>query len=724
MNGTATPAVSVIMATYNGARTIRASIDSILSQTCRDLELIVADDGSTDATLAVLEGIGDPRLRILRNENNIGVVASRNRCFGEARAPAVAMLDHDDLSAPTRLARQLAYLDANPDTVLVGTDARVLDGGGLHRMNHPVTTTPALIAWLLQVANPLVCSSVMFRAEAVRRLGVFMRSSYTYADDYDFYHRMAALGGIARLDRPLTIYRVHDTNAYKRHEQTMLANAARVLVPGYRRLFGDGAEDAAEQVVQHLSAARPVRDWPSLQRLCTVFDTLNAASLAAPGMDDISAGLLQRQAGVLWRRTLRATNRLGGVRLPDLLACRPAGVRTGRTDTALLAAERLRFEGSLRQRLRRWAGSRAHTRPPVPGSLFGRTYVPAPPDPESPPTLFVVVDTEAEFDWHKPFARDLTNVSAMDDIGRGQAVFDGYGLRPIYVIDYPVASQSRGAAGLRAILQRDGCAIGAHLHPWTNPPFEEAVCARNSYPGNLEPALEERKLAVLMDAIREAFGISARFYKAGRYGFGPATPDALARHGISVDLSVLPGADLRRRGGPDFGKLAPVPYRIAGTPILSMPMTRAAVGAAPSLGRMGQAIYRTRLGGLLRLPAMLARLGVAETITLTPEGVTAGEQIRLLRAMLKRGCRQFVLHYHSPSLSTGHTPYARTAAEVETMLGRLAEVCRFFFDELGGLPGYPGDLLRTAEALEPNTRYNPSKNRPDLQPAQNVAQMH
>ena len=702
MNGTATPAVSVIMATYNGVRTIRASIDSVLSQTCRDLELIVADDGSTDGTLAVLEGVGDTRLRVLRNDTNMGVVASRNRCFSEARAPAVAMLDHDDLSAPTRLARQLAHLDANPDTVLVGTEARVLDHCGLHRMSHPDKTTPQLIAWLLQVANPLVCSSVMFRADAVRRLGVFMQSSYTYADDYEFYHRMAALGRIARLDRPLTIYRVHAGNAYKRHEQTMLANAARVLVPGYRKLFGGGAEEAAEQVVQHLSAGRPVKDWPTLQRVCAVFDRLNAASLAAPDMDAVSAALLKQQAGVLWRRTLRATNRLGGVRLPDLLACCPAGVRTSPADAALLAAERLQFGGSMRKALRRWVTSTTREKPPVAASLFGRTYVPAPSDTASPPTLFVVVDTEAEFDWDKPFARDLTSVAAMDDIGRGQAVFDTYGLRPIYVIDYPVASQARGTAGLRAILQRGGCAIGAHLHPWTNPPFDEIVCTSNSYPGNLDPALEERKLAVLMEAIRTAFGISARFYKAGRYGFGPGTPDALARHGISVDLSVLPGADLRRRGGPDFSDLAPLSYHIAGTPILSVPMTRAAVGAAPSLGRMGQAVYGTRLGELLRVPAMLARLGVAETITLTPEGVTAGEQIRLLRAMLKRGCRQFVLHYHSPSLSTGHTPYARTADEVEDVLSRLADVCRFFFDELGGLPGYPDDLLRMAELLRPD----------------------
>ena len=699
MNGTAIPAVSVIMATYNGARTIRSSIDSILSQTCRDLELIVADDGSTDGTVAILESIADPRLRILRNETNLGVVASRNRCFSHARARYVAMLDHDDLSAPTRLARQLAYLECHPATVLVGTDARVLDGGVLRRTIHPAVTTPALIAWLLQVANPLVCASVMFRAEAVARLGVFMRESYSYADDYEFYHRMAALGAIARLDSPLTIYRVHDSNAYKRHEQTMLANAARVLVPGYRILFGEGAEEAASLVVQHLSAGKPVEDLASLRRLCTVFDTLNAAALNAPGMDAVTRELLHRHAAILWLRTLRAANRLGRIGLTALLACCPAGLRLGTAETARLAAERLPLGRRAHGVLRRMVPP-SSLKPPAAGTLFGRDYLPILPGPADPPTLFVVVDTEAEFDWNKPFTRDLTSVSAMDDIERGQAVFDAYGLRPIYVIDHPVASQPRGYARLRAILQRDGCAIGAHLHPWTNPPFEEAVCARNSYPGNLDPALEERKLAVLMAAIRDAFGVSAQFYKAGRYGFGPATPDALVRHGIKVDLSVLPGADLRGRGGPDFRLLSPIPYCIAGTSILSVPMTRSEVGLAPSLGGVGQAAYRTPAGALLRVPAVLARLGITETITLTPEGVTAGEQIRLLRAMLKRGTRQFVLHFHSPSLSPGHTPYARDAAQAGVLVRRLADTCRFFFDELGGLPGTPGDLLRIADALQ------------------------
>lgn len=683
------PAVSVIMPAYNAAGTIRASIDSILAQTCADFELIVTDDCSTDETPAILAACSDPRLRVFRQTVNQGVVAARNRCMAEARADAVAMLDSDDLSAPTRLARQLDYFARHPATVLLGTASRVLQDGQLGRMIHPAATTPGLIRWLLDVANPLVCSSVMFRASAARRLACFMRESFRYAEDYDLYMRMAALGDVARLDETLTIYRLHPGNMHKQHETQMAAQATRVLASDLSALFASEADAAARLLVLHLSAGQGVADRADLVQLCSVFDALNHAVLQAPGTDAATRDGLQRHAGVLWRRMQRATARLGRISLSEIRACRPISVRPDAAGDAWLLLDRVPGRRQAR------AGLRLFDRPspagPPRGRLFDIVYEPVPPAASDPPTLFVVVDTEAEFDWAKPFSRALTAITAMDNIGRGQAVFDIYGLRPIYVVDYPVASQARGIAPLAAILARGGCEIGAHLHPWTTPPFDEPVSVRNSYPGNLDSGLEERKLECLVGVIRRSFGIAPVFYKAGRYGFGAATPAALVRHGIRVDLSVLPGADLRAKGGPDFSRLRSIPYRIGTSGILTLPMTRETIGLAPALGRIG------RWADRLHLPSVLARMGLAETIMLTPEGVTSAEQIRLVRVMLARGARSFVLHYHSPSLGAGHTPYAGDEAGVERLITRLRDVCRFFFEDLGGLPGNPQSLLRVLD---------------------------
>src|SRR5262245_33737628 len=101
------------------------------------------------------------------------------------------------------------------------------------------------------------------------------------------------------------------------------------------------------------------------------------------------------------------------------------------------------------------------------------------------PHLFVVVDTEEEFDWGAPYERANTSVTAMRHIARCQRIFDRFGIKPIYVVDYPVASQPDGYLPLLEILRDNRCDIGAHLHPWVNPPYDEPLSVRNSFTMNL-----------------------------------------------------------------------------------------------------------------------------------------------------------------------------------------------------------------------------------------------
>jgi hypothetical protein len=160
-----------------------------------------------------------------------------------------------------------------------------------------------------------------------------------------------------------------------------------------------------------------------------------------------------------------------------------------------------------------------------------------------------------------------------------------------------------------------------------------------------------------------------------------------------VDFSLLPGGNLRDRHGPDFRAIAPLPYRTPGTHILSMPMTAGAFGPLAGPEPLLAGVLDSPACRALRVRTVLARLRLLDRATLTPEGTTLEDQIRLVRSLIRRGHRVFVLHYHSPSLAPGNTPYVRSERDLALFVERLHGLCRFFFDALGGIPGNPRALL-------------------------------
>jgi hypothetical protein len=304
------------------------------------------------------------------------------------------------------------------------------------------------------------------------------------------------------------------------------------------------------------------------------------------------------------------------------------------------------------------------------------------------PALIVVVDTEEEFDWAAPFDRAATGVNHMRHLGRLQAVCEAHGIRPVYVVDTPIATQAPGIEALAPLLRQGRALIGAHLHPWVAPPFEEAVNGHNSFAGNLPAALEHAKLAGLAESIAAAFGERPRIYKAGRYGIGPNSFAALEALGFDIDLSPSPPFDYRPAGGPDFSRRGLEPrWEGPRRSVFSIPGTGALIGQLPSPALHGLAT-RPALAPL-HLPGILARLGVVERINLSPEGHSATDMARLVRWLHGRGQRLFVLSLHSPSIEPGHTPYVRNEAEREALFAALEGFLRFFMAELGGVPTDP-----------------------------------
>ena len=175
--------------------------------------------------------------------------------------------------------------------------------------------------------------------------------------------------------------------------------------------------------------------------------------------------------------------------------------------------------------------------------------------------FMVWVDTEEEFDWGAPFDRNSTRVSVTAGMGRFQNYMRAARVRPIYVTDYPVIQDEAACALMREWLADGSADIGAHLHPWVNPPHQELVSDANSYAGNLPPALERAKLAALCSAIEERLGIRPLAYRAGRYGIGPATGALLEEAGFRIDSSVRSRFDYRAQHGPDFTGMPLHPWR-------------------------------------------------------------------------------------------------------------------------------------------------------------------
>ena len=309
------------------------------------------------------------------------------------------------------------------------------------------------------------------------------------------------------------------------------------------------------------------------------------------------------------------------------------------------------------------------------------------------PSLIVVVDTEEEFDWAQPFSRDATGVGHIRDQEKAQRLFDRYNVRPTYVIDYPVASQEAAFRPLGEWFGEGRCGLGAHLHPWVNPPFEEEVSRFNSFPGNLAPSVERAKLTQLSETIERNLGYRPTIYRAGRYGIGPETAAILSDLGYQIDTSLAPYTDHSGDGGPNFSRLSRTPFWFGpGRRLLEIPLTVDWCGLLRQLGASLGPHLMSRAGMKIHLPELLSRFGLLERIHLSPEGMDFAELKRLTETLLARGTRVFVFSYHSPSLAPGNTPYVRNAAELAQFLGKIDQYCEFFLGTCGGTSISPHDL--------------------------------
>jgi hypothetical protein len=180
------PIATVVMPVYNGAPWLKASVESILAQTRGDFEFLIIDDGSRDASAEILRGYAarDLRIELVVRENR-GPIITSNEGTERARGKYIVRMDQDDISRPTRIEKQVAYLEAHPECLAVGSRLLLIDPDGM--IYHASTT---------------------MRRDAMQRLGGY-RQQYASAEDLDLYLRMAEVGELANLDEILLDYRQH-----------------------------------------------------------------------------------------------------------------------------------------------------------------------------------------------------------------------------------------------------------------------------------------------------------------------------------------------------------------------------------------------------------------------------------------------------------------------------------------------------------------------------------
>lgn len=206
------PRVSVLLPVYNAATHLHASVKSILEQTFRNFQLIVINDGSTDGSLSIMKSLAakDDRVWIVTRPNT-GLVGALQDGLAAAHAPLLARMDADDIALPERFARQVEYMDAHPECVLLGTRVRAIDPHGLTLWDESTTPTDhaSLDRELMKGRGGVIRHpSVMMRRDAVERVGGY-RKQYDCAEDCDLFLRLAEIGQVANLPEILLLYRQH-----------------------------------------------------------------------------------------------------------------------------------------------------------------------------------------------------------------------------------------------------------------------------------------------------------------------------------------------------------------------------------------------------------------------------------------------------------------------------------------------------------------------------------
>ena len=197
--------ISVILPVYNAEKYLGEAIDSLLNQSYSNFELLIYNDGSTDASLEIIQSYKDDRIVVKNFTENIGLIKLLNLAFLEAKGTYIARMDADDISYINRFEAQIKYLEENPECGICGTQSEVI--GSLQILKKP--TQDIDLRWWIFKGSPLAHPSIMLRTDLLRKYNLSFKSYAYVVEDFDLWWRMAFHTQMANLPEVLLKYRVH-----------------------------------------------------------------------------------------------------------------------------------------------------------------------------------------------------------------------------------------------------------------------------------------------------------------------------------------------------------------------------------------------------------------------------------------------------------------------------------------------------------------------------------
>lgn len=282
---------------------------------------------------------------------------------------------------------------------------------------------------------------------------------------------------------------------------------------------------------------------------------------------------------------------------------------------------------------------------------------------------YLIISIDVEEDMPNWTIEESVTIRNLDGIPRLQDLFDKYGVRPTYLLNYAFASNDKAVKYFREI--GDRCEIGAHMHPWNTPPLTPEEATVNEYPSNLPYERQYEKLKTVTEALKEAFGKSPLSYRAGRFGFNDDTKDILMRLGYLVDSSVSPMISWEDDNGPSYLDYRARPFWMTDgdNRLLQVPVS---IGLSRNIPEFLEGIY-LRIPKFTRIRGLLSRdyLNLLDLIWLYPSVNSEKEMVQLVEVMMKKSINVFNLFFHSSEIKAGESIYARTEEELNNYLRRL-----------------------------------------------------